>query len=227
MEPPLGSGPYKVGKFEQGRLRGIRARQGLVGRQPADHARPVQFRRAALRLLPRPRHRVRRLHRQELHVPRGVHLAGLGDALRLPGGQGRPRQAREHSRRAAFRHAGLDDQHAAREIPGRSGARGLRLRLRFRVGEQEPDVRHLCADAVLLPELRHDGEGQAVARRNWRCSSRSRTSCARRCSARPGIRRSATARARTAGCCGDRRSCSTPPAGPSRRASASTPRASR
>ena len=35
----------------------------------------------ALRILPRSRHRLRRLHRQELHVPRGIHLAHLGDAL--------------------------------------------------------------------------------------------------------------------------------------------------
>ncbi len=32
LEPPLGSGPYKVGKFEQGRFPGVRTRQGLVGR---------------------------------------------------------------------------------------------------------------------------------------------------------------------------------------------------
>ena len=36
-----------------------------------------------LRILSRPRRRLRGLHRQELSVPRGVHLAHLGDALRL------------------------------------------------------------------------------------------------------------------------------------------------
>ena len=40
--------PLQGRQVRAGPLRGIRARQGLVGRQSADHARPVQFRRAAL-----------------------------------------------------------------------------------------------------------------------------------------------------------------------------------
>ncbi len=74
-------------------LPGIRARQGLVGREAAGHARAEQLRRAALRLFPRPRYRVRRLYREELYIPRGVHVAGLGVALRFPVDQGRPGQA--------------------------------------------------------------------------------------------------------------------------------------
>ena len=105
MEPPLGSGPYKVGKFEQGRFLEFERVKDWWGAEAADHARAEQFRRAALRLLPRSRHRIRRLQRQELHIPRGVHLARLGDALRFPGDQGRPRQARDHPRRPALRHA--------------------------------------------------------------------------------------------------------------------------
>ena len=66
-----------------GPLHRIRPREGLVGEGPAGHARAVQFRHRALRILPRPRRRLRRLHRQELPVPRGIHLAHLGDALRL------------------------------------------------------------------------------------------------------------------------------------------------
>ena len=77
-------------------------------------ARPEQFRHRALRILSRPRGRLRRLHRQELSVPRGVHLAHLGDALRFPGDQGRPRQARRAARRHAVGRAGLVHQHAAR-----------------------------------------------------------------------------------------------------------------
>ena len=113
MEPPLGSGPYKVGKFEQGRFVEFERVKDWWGANLPITKRAVQFRRAAVRLLPRPRHCVRRLHVQELHVPRGVHLARLGDTLRLPRAQGRPRQAREHSGRPAFRPAGVDDEHAA------------------------------------------------------------------------------------------------------------------
>ena len=45
---------------------------------------------------------------QQLPVPRGVHLAHLGDALRFPGAQRRPRQARRHcpTRRRPARRAG-------------------------------------------------------------------------------------------------------------------------
>ena len=75
---------------------------------------PEQFRHRPLRILPRPRGRLRRLHRQELSVPRGVHLAHLGDALRFSGLQGRPRQARRAARRYAVRRARLVHQYAAR-----------------------------------------------------------------------------------------------------------------
>ena len=84
LDIPLGSGPYEVGRFEAGRYHRIQARRGLVGRRSAGGARPEQLRHRALRILSRPRGRLRRLHRQELSVPRGVHLAHLGDALQLP-----------------------------------------------------------------------------------------------------------------------------------------------
>ncbi len=44
-------------------------------------------------------------------VPRGVHLAHLGDALRLPGGPRRAREARRAEGRDAVRRAGLVHQH--------------------------------------------------------------------------------------------------------------------
>ncbi len=61
MEPPLGSGPYKVGKFEQGRFQEFERVKDWWGEEAAGHARAEQLRRAALRLFPRPRYRVRRL----------------------------------------------------------------------------------------------------------------------------------------------------------------------
>ena len=50
----------------------------------------------------------------QLSVPRGIHLAHLGDALRFSGHQGRPRQERHFARRHAVRRAGLVHQHAPR-----------------------------------------------------------------------------------------------------------------
>ena len=52
-----------------------------------------------------------------------------------------------------------------------------------------------------LPELRHDGGGQARRRTSSRCSSRSAARCRTKCSASRSCRRSPTARARTARCC--------------------------
>ena len=79
-------------------LHRIRAGQGLVGRRSSGRARHVQLRHRALRVLPRPRRRLRRFHRRQLSVPRRVHREGLGDTLRLPRRPGRPRQARDLAR---------------------------------------------------------------------------------------------------------------------------------
>ncbi len=43
LDVPLGSGAYKVGRFEAGRYIEYRAGQGLVGRRSAGHARSEQF----------------------------------------------------------------------------------------------------------------------------------------------------------------------------------------
>ena len=61
LDTPLGSGPYKVGKYEVNRYIEYRARQGLVGGRPSGLPRQLQFRYRALRVLSRPRRRLRRL----------------------------------------------------------------------------------------------------------------------------------------------------------------------
>ena len=83
LDIPLGSGPYQVGRFEAGRYIEYKRVPDWWGADLPVAARPEQLRQRALRILPRPRRRLRGLHRQELSVPRGVHLAHLGDALRL------------------------------------------------------------------------------------------------------------------------------------------------
>jgi microcin C transport system substrate-binding protein len=40
LEPPMGSGPYRIGAFEPGRFVEIDRVKGLVGRKPADQYRP-------------------------------------------------------------------------------------------------------------------------------------------------------------------------------------------
>ena len=74
MEPPLGSGAYKVASSSRAASSSTSASR-IGGARPADQPRPEQFRYAALRILSRSRNRLRRLHRQELPLPRGVHVA--------------------------------------------------------------------------------------------------------------------------------------------------------
>jgi hypothetical protein len=88
LEVPLGSGPYKVGRFEPGR--------------PAGRARVEQFRYPALRILPRSRSCLRRVHGQKLSVPGRIYIADLGDTLRLSCSSGRSRQARCDCRQYAI-----------------------------------------------------------------------------------------------------------------------------
>ena len=158
-----------------------------------------------------------------------------------PRATGPPPTTSRPSRRAAscaltlpdekpVRRAGLLPQHAPGQVRRSARAQGARLRLRLRVDQQEPLLRPLHAHRELLRELRHEGRRQAGARRSWRCSSRSATSCRRRCSSEPyTVRRSRTAsRRRTAkpAARGRRKPARVRPAAERRRtASASTPRA--
>jgi ABC-type transport system substrate-binding protein len=128
LEVPLGSGPYKVGRFEPGR--------------PAGRARVEQFRYPALRILPRSRSCLRRVHGQKLSVPGRIYIADLGDTLRLSCSSGRSRQARCDCRQYAIgRKAGsstrdgTDSRTSACARPSSS--------IRFRMDQQEHHVRVL------------------------------------------------------------------------------------
>ena len=148
LDVPLGSGPYKVGRFEAGRYIEYERVKDWWGADLPVSRGQQQFRRRALRILPRPRRRVRRLHRQELSVPRGVHLAHLGDALRLSGDSRGPRQARRHPGRNAVGRAGLVLQYPAGQVQGQAAARSLHLRVRFRMDQQEHHVRELSCGPI-------------------------------------------------------------------------------
>ncbi len=62
-------------------------------------------------------------------------------------------------------------------VQGSARARGARLRLRFRMDQSQSDVWRLQAHHILFRKLRHEGGRAAESPRNWRCSSRSATSC--------------------------------------------------
>ena len=69
LETPLGSGPYKVGKFEVGRYIEFTRVDRLVGSRLAGQSRQLQFRRHQVRFLPRSRCCFRRFHRPQLSLP--------------------------------------------------------------------------------------------------------------------------------------------------------------
>ena len=129
-------------------LHRIRAREGLVGRRPAGRARAEQFRHRALRVLSRPRRRLRGLHRART----------ICSARSSPRASGRRATISPRSRTAASSSAMLPD-----DTP--SGGQGwfintrrekfknptlreaLDLRLRFRMDQQDHHVRRLRAHA--------------------------------------------------------------------------------
>ena len=84
LEPPMGSGPYKVGRLEAGRFIELGAGGRLLGRRPTGDDRAEQFRADPLRVFPRSSGGVRGLQERHLHLPRGVHRPRLGDGLRFP-----------------------------------------------------------------------------------------------------------------------------------------------
>jgi microcin C transport system substrate-binding protein len=111
LDIPLGSGPYQVGRFEAGRYieyKRVPNWWGATCRWP----RAEQLRHRALRILPRPRRRLR-----------GFTPRAICSARNSPHASGRraydfrrsrmARQTRRHTRRHAVRRAGLVHQHQA------------------------------------------------------------------------------------------------------------------
>ena len=204
LEAPLGSGPYKVGRFESGRY--------------IEYDRVKDWWGADLPIM-RGQHNFD-VVRFEFYRDRDVAFEGFTSKTYLfreeftariwatryefPATQGRTREAGDPSRRYAFGRAGLVHEYAAREVQEPGAARSAHRCVRFRVDQQDHHVRRLQAHVLGVPEFQHDGRGQAGARPSLRCSSRSAARCRTRCSASRSCRRSPTDRARTAHCCARR-----------------------
>ena len=93
LDVPLGSGPYKVGRFEVGHFIEFERVKNWWGADSPCRAGQQISTPSATNIIATARS-PSRLYCRELSVPRGVHLAHLGDALRFSRVQGRPRQAR-------------------------------------------------------------------------------------------------------------------------------------
>ena len=144
------------GRALRGRpLHRIRARQGLVGRRPAGRARAAQFRRRALRILPRPRRRLRRLHGKNYLFREEFTSRIWATRYDFPALTRRPRQARDAARRDAVRRAGLVHQHAARRSSRIRGVReALIYAFDFEWTNKNHHVRLLRAHATRCSRIR-------------------------------------------------------------------------
>ena len=90
LEPPLGSGPYKIGDFKQGAFVTYRRRDDYWAKDlPVNRGR-FNFDEVRYEYYPRPHGRAREPQGRRLRPARGVHRARLGDRLRHSRGQGRP-----------------------------------------------------------------------------------------------------------------------------------------
>ena len=94
LEPPLGSGAYRIKEFVAGRTIVYERVEGLLGQGSQRQHRPRQFRRDALRVFPRLHGRARGLQGRPRRLAHREQRQELGDRLRLPGGQGQARRAR-------------------------------------------------------------------------------------------------------------------------------------
>ena len=227
LDPPLGSGPYKVGRFESGRyIEYDRVKDWWGAELPIARGQynfdVVRFefyrdRDVAFEGFTAKSYLFREEFTARIWATRYDFPAIKDGRVKqriLPddtpsGGQG----WFMNTRRDKFKNLGLREA----MIHG----------VRFRMDQQVHHVRRLQAHLLGVPEFQHDGRGQAEPGRARDCSSRSAARCPTRCSASRSCRRCRTDRARTARCCARRRNCCSRPAIRSRTASASTRRASR
>ena len=142
-------------------LHRIRPREGLVGRRPAGRARAEQFRHHALRILSRPRCRLRGftaksyLFREEFT---SRIWATRYDFPAIKDGRVKQAMLPDDTPSGA---QGWFINTRREKFKNRDAARSADLRLRLRVDQQDHHVRRLQAHPLGVPEFQHDGGGQA------------------------------------------------------------------
>ena len=122
LEPPLGTGPYRIKDFAPGRTIVYERVKDYWGKDLNVSDRHRQFRRAALRIFPRHDGRARSVQGRHGRLAHREQRQELGDRLRLPGRQGQARHPGRISDQQFRHHAGLRLQHPPRQIPGPAGA---------------------------------------------------------------------------------------------------------
>ena len=207
LDIPLGTGPYKVGKFEVNRFIEFEPCQGLVGRRPAGLPRQLQFRYGALRILSRPRRRVRGLyrHRTICSARNSPRASGLRATISRRSRTAASSASSCRTKRRPARRAGSS-------IPAATSSRiracARRWIYAFDFEWTNKTIMYGAYARTLSPFQNSDMMAMGRRRRkSLRCLSRSAARCRTRCSASRSCRRCRTARDRTGRCCARPRSC--------------------
>ena len=169
LEPPLGSGPYRIKEVKPGRSIVYERVKDYWGKDLPVNARAVELRRDPLRILPRRDRRLRELQGRQSRLLAGDERQELGHGLRL-----RRRARRSTSSGRRWRSSATQPMQCfvlnlrRPQFAGPPRAAGVQSRLRLRVGEQEFVLRAICAGRQLLPGQRArraaDAAGRARAR---------------------------------------------------------------
>ena len=183
LEPPLGSGPYRIKEFSAGRnivYERVKDYWGRnvnvnIGRDNFDELRFEYFRDATVAIEAFKANTVDwRTENSAKNWATAYDFPAVSREARRP--RGIPDQQYRH-------HAGLRLQYPPREVPGSARAACLQLRLRFRGIEQADVLRPVQPHHQLFP--RHRTRGQRVADRPgariiWkRCATRFPLNCLR------------------------------------------------
>ena len=192
-------GPYKVGRFEQGRFIEFERVAGLLGQGPAGECRAsnnfdrMRFEYYRDRQVAFEAFKAGAINFREEYTSRiwatGYDFPAVRD--------GRVKKETLPTARRPARRAGTSTR-AASNSRIRASARRIGLAFDFEWTNKNIMFGLYKRTDLVLRELGHEGDRQAAARRSWRCSSRSAARCPTRCSASLTCRRSRTARARTA-----------------------------
>ena len=161
LDPPLGSGAYKVGTVRAGPLHRVRARAGLLGQGTAGQCRPEQLRSRALRIFRERQVAFEAFKSGAINCARGVHLALIwATAYDFPAVRDGRVKGGDLPDENAIRHPGLVLQHAPTAVQGSARARSDRRSVSISTGRTATScIGSYKRIASYLPQHRHEGEG--------------------------------------------------------------------
>ena len=159
LEPPLGSGPYRIKEFAPGHHVIYERVKDYWGKNLNVNLGRDNFDQLALRIFPRRDRRHRGFQGKPCRLADRKQRQELGYRLRFPGGHRKARHTRGIPDQKYRAHAGVHLQYPPRQVQGPARAASLQLRVRFRRDEQEDLLRPVQSHLELFP-----GHGSRVER---------------------------------------------------------------